>query len=141
MKKTYGFMAVLGMCVVAMMAGCATGGGMSPEEAVAKKIDTFNSGLKAQDIELIMAPFSENFEHYEYGDKEGIQDFLQQAIDMGYLEGIEMSLEDAEYTQDGGKLSVYPIDLAGAFGSVTMELTFTEEAGGWFITTMDASGM
>ncbi len=122
-----------------LFAGCVTG--EKPEDAVQKQLEAFKAGMLAEDIDAIMAPFSESFSHYEWGDKAGARDFLSQAIDMGYLEGLEVNIENAEKKIEGDTASVYPIEISGPFGSVTLELIFTKEAGGWMITGLDASGI
>ena len=101
----------------------------------------FGEALKTQDMDKIMAPFADDFEHYEYGDKEGIKDFLSQAADMGYLEDLEVNLDDAEAEVDGDEVVVYPVEIMGAFGSVTLELVFKDKGGEMKITGMDASGI
>lgn len=122
-----------------LFAGCATV--ENPVDAVTKQLEAFKAGLLAEDLDAIMAPFSESFSHYEWGDKAGARDFLSQAIDMGYLEGLEVDIENAEKKVEGDGASAYPIELSGPFGSVTLELVFTKEAGGWMITGLDASGI
>jgi len=122
-----------------LFAGCVTG--EKPEDAVQKQLEAFKAGMLAEDIDAIMAPFSESFSHYELGDKAGARDYMSQAVDMGYLEGLEVNIENAEKKIEGDTASVYPIELSGPFGSATLELIFTKEAGGWMITGLDASGI
>ena len=66
------------------------------KEGVQAWVDNAGKG----DIDGMMSWVSEDFEHYEYGDKAGLQDFLQQALDMGYLEELEASMEDTEIEQE-----------------------------------------
>ncbi len=139
MKKLAILMGSVAMMAV-VLAGCATGA--SPEEAVAAQLEAFKQAMLAEDIDAIMATYSDDFEHYEWGDKEGARDFMQQAIDMGYTEGMEVITEDAEIVlQDDGSAQVYPVDLSGAFGTVTLELTFADKDGEWLITGLDATGI
>jgi hypothetical protein len=107
-------------------ATCAAGAApaaaaVSPEEGAMAGIQEWAKAIAAQELDAMMACYSDNFEHYEYGDKEGIQDFMEQALDMGYLEDVELDLEDAEVEMEDGEATIYPIELAGAFGSVTLE--------------------
>ncbi len=126
------------VCAVALVAGCAT---TPPEDLIKAQMAAFKAGIVAQNIDAIMAPFSEAFEHYEWGDKAGAKDFMNQAIDMGYLEGVEVNIDDAQVTVDGDKATAEPIEISGSFGSITVELAFTKEEGGWMITGLDASGI
>ncbi len=140
-KKMLLVQGVLAVCALTILGGCATGGGMSPEEQAQQTVESFKAALLAQDMDALMAAFSEEFEHYEWGDKEGAADFLGQANDMGYLEDLEVVLDEAETEIEGDTATVYPIDLEGAFGAVTIELVLTKEADGWLITGLDASGV
>lgn len=121
-----------------LLAGCATTPKMTPQEAAAKATADWAAAMESCDIEAIMASFSEGFEHYEWGDKAGAKQFLQSALDMGYLDGAEIDLTDAEYDVDGDTVTVYPVDLTSSAGAVTIELVFTEEPCGYMITGLDA---
>ncbi len=70
-----------------------------------------------------------------------MKDFIGQAIDMGYLEDLEVYMDDAEAEVDGEEVIVYPIEIMGAFGSVTFELVFQEKDGAMKIVGLDASGI
>ena len=141
MKKTYAAMAMAALALVVLAAGCATTAKITPEEAVAAKVEAFKAAMIAKNLDGMMAVFSEKFEHYEWQDKAGAKDFMSQAIDMGYLDGIEVNTEDKELKIEGSTATVYPVEISGSFGSVTLELVFTDEAGNWMITGLDASGM
>lgn len=129
-----------GVCAVGAPEAAAAAE-VSPEEAIMAGVKLFTEKLAKQDIDGLMVAFSDDFENYEYGDKEGMKMFLEQAADMGYLEGLEVSLEDAEVKIDGDEATVYPVDASGAFGSITLELTLSKKNGEWKITGLDAAGM
>lgn len=112
-----------------------------PKEAVKAVIKKFADSAAKGDLEGMLSVFSENFEHYQYGDKKGVGEFLQQSADMGYLEGIEFNMDDAEFEEDGDTISVYPVDVEGSFGSVTFEYILKNEGGEWKIVEFDASGL
>ncbi|MFP4502136.1 MAG: hypothetical protein ACLFTT_14130 [Candidatus Hydrogenedentota bacterium] len=113
----------------------------SPADQAIDVSKSWGAALAEQDLDTIMSYFAEDFEHYEYGDKLGIRDFIGQAIDMGYLEDLEVYTDDAEAEVDGEEVIVYPIELMGAFGAVTFELVFAEKDGEMKIVGMDASGI
>ena len=142
MKKKMILKSVVCVLAVALLAGCAAGGkGPSDDELIAGAVETWKAAMIEQDIDKIMATFSENFTNYEIPDKDGLREFLGGAIDMGYLEDLEIFLEDAKTAIDGTEATVYPIDFASAAGEVTIELTLTKEDGGWTITGMDIEGI
>ncbi len=113
----------------------------SPADQALDVAKGWGAALAEQDLDKIMSFFAEDFEHYEYGDKLGIRDFIGQAIDMGYLEDLEVYTDDAEAEVDDDEVIVYPIEIMGAFGSVTFELIFAEKDGEMMIVGMDASGI
>jgi predicted lipid-binding transport protein (Tim44 family) len=109
--------------------------------AVKAVVEKFGTSAAKEDMEGMMSVFSDSFEHYQYGDKAGVKEFLQQSADMGYLEGIEFSMEDAEFEKDGETISVYPVDVEGSFGSITFEYVLKKEGDAWKIVEFDASGL
>ena len=113
----------------------------SPGDRALEAAKAWGAALAEQDLDKVMAVFSDDFEHYEYGDKQGIADFIGQAMDMGYLEDLEVDMDDAEAEVDGNEIIIYPIDLLGAFGSVTFELVFKDVDGAMKIVGLDASGI
>lgn len=138
MKKLSISMGLAVVCAVVLLAGCAT---TPPEDLIKAQVGAFKAGIVAQNIDAIMAPFSEAFEHNEWGDKAGAKDFMKQAIDMGYLEGVEVNIDEVKVTVTGDKATAEPIEISGSFGSITVELAFTKEEGGWMITGLDAEGI
>jgi len=134
-KKTHLMRLVVVVGVLAVVAGCAT---VKPEEQVAKQVDAFKALILAKDIDGLMGLFSDAFEHYEWGDKAGAKDFMQQAKDMGYMDGLTVDTSKAEKKIEGNKASVYPIEISGSFGSTTVELIFTKEKDAWKVTGLDA---
>lgn len=130
------------LAAVLMLCGCATGGkGPTDEEQIKGLVEGWKAAMVAQDIEKIMVAFSEKFTHYEAPDKAAMKDFIQSAIDMGYLEDAEINLDEMQVTIEGTTATVYPLSLSSAAGEVTLELTLTKEESGWHITGMDIEGL
>lgn len=142
MKRTVTMMAV---CLLGglMVVGCATmGAGVSDEDMITDTVLRMKAALEGLDIDLLMSTFSDDFYHPEVGGKEEGRDLLQMAIDAGYADDGEVYLEDMEITiKDDGTATVYPIDLAGPPGSISVELVLQKEADGWFITTINPDGI
>lgn len=132
-----GMVVVLGM--VALLAGCATGA--KPESLVQKQVEQFKAMMLAQNIDGLVALFSDKFEHYEWGNKAGAADFMKNAKEMGYLDGLEVDISRAAKTAEGPKFKVYPIEISGSFGSTTVELIFAKEGDAWKIIGLDASNL
>ncbi len=123
------------------MAAEEEAGEKSVDEMVMDVAETWGNAIAEGDIDTVMAQFSEDFDHYEYGDKAGLQEFLQMAVDMGYTEDLEIFLDDTEIEMDGDEAIVYPIDVSAAFGSATFEFILVEEAGEWKIIDMMIEGI
>lgn len=142
MKKAHVLSVLAGALTLALVCGCAgLQKGPTDEEQIAALISGWRDAMLAQDIDKIMVAFSENFTHSEAPDKAALKDFLQSAIDMGYIEGAEIAIDEAKTTIEGTTATVYPIALRSAAGEVTLELTLTKEEAGWLITTMDIEGI
>jgi hypothetical protein len=109
------------------------------EEGIQQWIGFANKG----DINGMMSTVSEDFEHYVYGDKAGLQGFVQQALDMGYLKDLEASTEDTEIEEeDDGTIIAYPVDIEGTFGVITFEFVMKKEDDGEYrMVGMDVSGL
>jgi len=122
-------------------AAAAAPAAVDPKEAGAAVVNGFFAAASSEDIEKMMGFFSEDFDHYEYGDKAGVKDFLSQAIDMGYMDGIESKTEDAEFEVKGEEMTIYPVDVTGTFGAITFEYSLKKEGDTWKIIGFDASGL
>ena len=73
---------------------------------------------------------------------EALRDYLENAIDMGYLEDATVILDDVTLDFTGNtKVDASPIVLSSPFGEVTLELHLSNEAGTWKIIGAEASGL
>ncbi|MBI2421947.1 MAG: nuclear transport factor 2 family protein [Candidatus Hydrogenedentes bacterium] len=121
--------------------GCATGGGQSPESMIQATLDSWKAAITAKDIDAIMKNYSEKFENYDWGNKAGAQEFLKGAIDQGYLDDIKIVTDALEIKVEGDTATAGPIDMEGAFGEVSFDLSFAKEEGGWLIVGTESSGV
>lgn len=143
MKRLLVGMLVLSV-VSALAVGCAsTGGGAAKAkgptdtELINKVAADWKAAGVAKNLDGLLACYSDSFQHYEYGDKAGLQRFLKDAISMGYMEGAEIDMAKAKLTILKGEATFAPIDLKAAFGDAGITLTLKKEAAGWKITGMD----
>ncbi len=133
----------IGICVAALVlvAGCATMGGQSDEDMIRATVGKVKTALESQNLDMLMETFSEDFEHPEVGGKAEGREMLQMGIEMGYADEGEVYLEDMEIEIDGETATVYPVDLSGPPGSISVELTLQKEEDGWLIIYIDAEGV
>lgn len=113
----------------------------APEEIALAGVKTFVEKLSAKDVKTAMAMVSDKFENVEYGDKAGLQMFLEGAADAGYLDDIEVDMKDAKVKVNGDSATVYPIDINGSFGSATLEVVCGKADGTWKLTGLEISGI
>ena len=137
MKKVAVFSVVLGMAVL-MAAGCATTAkGPSDEEQIRQRIQEGLDGLKAQNYDRFGGMVSESFSSGVVGDKNDLLDYLKNADDMGFLDELEVSLEDAVITVEGETATLEPVDASGSFGSLSLSFTGAKEKGVWMVTGVE----
>jgi len=131
--------------LLGLAVGCVTGGGMTDEEKIAKVLADWEQAVHAVDVDALMALYSDKFSHdgydYEAEGKEGLQEFVDYAIDEGYFENVEMSCEGADTEIEGDTAVVYPVDFANDVGAVTIEFKLGKEKAGWLITDMIIEGL
>lgn len=117
----------------------------SAKDNFLKGVASIKEIAKKGDINAMMALISDDFEHPQVGGKAELKDFLQGAIDMGYLEmyadDTEIKTDDTEIKVDGDKATFYPIEVEGPWGSATLEFTAKLENGAWKIISADVSGI
>jgi hypothetical protein len=123
--------------------GAASEEAKSPKDLAMEGIQGYIDGAMKGDVDAMMSWVSDGFEHYEYGDQAGLRDFLQEASDMGYLEDLEVSMEDTEVeVEDDGAVILYPVDIEGMFGAATFEYVLQKQDDGKYrIIGMDVSGI
>lgn len=113
----------------------------SPTEGAMKTVAAYVKAAEEANIEILMDQISNDFSHYEVGDKLGYQNFLEQAKAEGYLEDIMGNIEDAKAEVDGDTVTVYPVELEGLFGTGILEFELKKEGDVWKITSLEMTGV
>lgn len=87
-------------------------------------MNSWKQAVIAQDIDAIMANYSEKFSSQEAEDKEGMREFFEEAIKEGMLENIDINLETARLTitDDTAEFSIF-----GDEGEIEMDFTLKKE--------------
>lgn len=119
----------------------AEAGKESPAAGAMKTVNAYVKAAEAADIDGLMEQFSDNFSHYEVGDKIGYRNFLEGVKADGMLEDITGFTGDAKAEVSGDTVTVHPVDLEGLFGTVTMEFELKQEGKTWKIVGMDMQGV
>lgn len=127
----------LGMAAVLMAAGCATMGGLSDEEQVARTVSGWIEAVEASDIDAIMAYVSEGFEGQGGADKAAYEAYMSGVIDAGYLDGAEVRDDRMILAVEGDTATVRNLDLSSFAGAVVIDLEMKRDPDGrWRISNM-----
>ncbi len=135
---------LMAMTVLALLVtlGCATAGsGKSDLEVIQAKMADCIAAANAQNLDAVFAHFAEDFYCPQLGDKKDFRDFVENAKDSGFLDGLEISADDAVITIDGDTATVTPVDIQGSFGGGEGDFVAKKVNGVWMITEMDISGI
>ena len=137
---------LMAVAMIVMIAGCATGGSPAKDaERIDATLTAWKAAILAKDVDALMATYSDCFSHdgydYEAEDKAALEAFVEQSINMGYFDEVEVSWSDAETEIEDKAAIVYPVDYVNAFGEVTVTVTLTKEKGAWLISDMLIEGL
>lgn len=131
MKKTGIAGIVVVSLVMGLMCGCATmGGGKSDEEQIMGVVESLKTAMNGQDIEGIMAVYSEDYRGRRDSGKERMREWLSRAIENDRLKEIEINLEEAVVTIDGDTATAGPISMTSQRGTREFSYNMKKEADG-----------
>jgi ketosteroid isomerase-like protein len=134
------FTACLAVVMLVVLAcGCAgSGKGPTDEELITGMLTGWKAALETKDLEKMMAPYSEDFAGEGGAGKPELRQFIQRAIDEGYLDDAKVDLEKAQTTREGETATVGPVALSGSYGTLELDLKLKKEAdGAWRIVGSD----
>lgn len=128
----------LAIAVLFTAAGCShLGGGPSDEELVNQALLKWIEAGKAKDLDGMEALTSDNFKHdgydYQAEGKEELRAFMQQGMDMGNFDGVDVVYDPDSITIEGDMAKVPNIEWNCAPGTAIIDLTFKKENGAWLI--------
>ncbi len=118
---------------------------MTPEEALEQYTTRIIEAAKESDLDALMEILSDDFMVPQVGGKEELRTFLEGVLDQGiideYIDSVEIYTEDAEFEEEDGELIVYPVDVEGDFGMVTLEFRARMEDGIYKLTGIEIYGI
>ena len=114
--------------------GCQTlGVGPSDEELVSTTMAEWKAAMVAQDIDKLMATYSENYVSSRGGGKDSIREFMARAFERGFLDSVEVKIEDVQITIEDDKATFGPVEFVSDRGMFALEYTLQKEDGAWLI--------
>jgi polyhydroxybutyrate depolymerase len=129
MKETTCLKLTTSLLICLFFCGCQSG--PTDDQLINITMNNWKQAIVAQDVDAIMANYSEDFSSREAEDKEEMREFMEQAIDKGLLEDIDINLETAQLTINDDTAEFYII---GTNGEAEMDFTLKkEDKGTWRI--------
>ena len=117
-----------------LVCGCQTlGVGPSDEELISTTMAEWKTALVAQDIDKLMAAYSENYVSTRGTGKDSIREFMARAFEQSFLDSVEVKIEDAQITIEGDKATYGPVEFVSDRGTFTLEYKLQKEGGAWLI--------
>ena len=141
--KAIQYLSVCMLLAVLVTMGCATAGkgdnGLASLQARTKECVAV---ANAKDLNKLMTYIAEDFECPQIGDKTAFKEFLENAKDAGFLDGVEIDVSQAKTTLEGETAgTVAPVAVRGSFGEGEAVFSATKVKGVWMISAMDVSGI
>jgi len=125
-KRTLAILLALSMAVV-MAVGCATTGGSKDQKSIDKTLADWKAAIEKQNVDGMMAAYSEEFKSERGGGKAEMKGFLTNAKEQGYLDGVKVDMAKAQTKIEKGAGTVGPIELSTNAGSMIVTLTMKKD--------------
>jgi len=135
MKKSTIIKLGVGVLTIVLIGGCQLG--PSNEELINTTMTDWKAALIAQDLDKFMAVYSENYVSVSGEPKASMREFMAGVFEEGFLDDVEVNLEDATTTIEGDKAEVLPIELSTGMQVITIELALQKENGAWLVVGTD----
>ncbi len=119
-----------------LVCGCQTlGVGPSDEQLINTAMAEWKAAMAAQDIDKLMALFSEDYVSSRGSGKVAMRERMAGAIERGFLDDVDIKIEDAQITLEGNKATFGPVEITSDRGTFTLEYTLQKEDGAWLIVS------
>ncbi len=136
MKKSVILNLSLFVLAAFLVCGCQTlGVGPSDEQLVNTTMAEWKAAMAAQDIDKLMAAYSENYVSTRGGGKDSVREFMTSVFESGTLDNVKVNLEDAQITIEADKAKVGPVELTFDAGEYVLEYTLQKENEAWLIVS------
>ena len=137
MTKGIVFVLMASGFLVTAAAGCATKPkGPTPADLIAAMAMQAAKAMHDQDVDKLLANFSESFKCNEFPTKGDLKDFLAMAKQNGLAKGVDLNLQDAKTSVEKNTFTLSGVDVVGAFGQVGLSFEGGKINGEWKITGM-----
>jgi ketosteroid isomerase-like protein len=101
--------------------------GPTDEELINTTMSNWKQALIDMDVDAILAGYSEDFSSERVQGKDEMREFMERAIDEGWLENIDINLEIAQLTITDDSAEFAPVEIIGDAGEMEIEFTLKKE--------------
>jgi hypothetical protein len=123
-----------------ILAGCATApSGPSTEEQINAKVSQWARTLAAHDVDAFMALHADSFSDSDGNDKAALRLLIENMIDQGAFDDLEVFADDMVMNVDGDTVEVVGIGLTSALGGIIVDLTYKKIDGEWMVVSLTAA--
>ncbi len=132
MKKSIILNLGLAVFVSAFLCGCQTiGVGPSDEELISSTMTEWKAAMAGKDIDKLMATFSDDYVSTRGSGKDAMREFMTRAFDEGFMDNVEVNVENAQITIEGDKATFGPVEFISDRGTFALEYSLQKENGAW----------
>jgi hypothetical protein len=134
MKETVIINVGAAVLILVLAGGCQIGG-LSDEELISWTMTDWKAALTAQDLDRLMAAYSENYVSNRADSKDAARERMTRIFERGWMDNVKVNLENAKITIDGDKAKFGPVEFISDEDMFTYEYTLQKEYGAWFIVS------
>jgi ketosteroid isomerase-like protein len=122
--------------IVVLAGGCQIGG-PSDEKLINTTVSDWKAAHTAKDLDGLMATLSENYVSMDGGGKDSMREFISRAFEEGFMDNVEIKIEDAQTTIEGDKATFGPVKFVGDRGTFAFKHILQKEDGKWLIVGVE----
>ena len=109
--------------------------GPSDEQLINTAMTEWKAALEAKDLDRLMALFSDSYVSSSGSGKVAMRERMAGAIERGFLDNINIKIENAKLTLVGDQATFGPVELTSDRGTLTIEYTLQREDIKWLIVS------
>ncbi|NQT04103.1 MAG: nuclear transport factor 2 family protein [Planctomycetes bacterium] len=114
--------------------GCQTPAkGPTDKQLINTAMTEWKAALEAKDLDRLMALFSDSYVSSSGSGKVAMRERMAGAIERGFLDNIEIKIENAKITLVGDQATFGPVEITSDRGTLTIEYTLHREDVKWLI--------
>jgi len=133
MNRSVILMLAVAMVAAVLIGGCRTG--PSDEELIGATMADWKAALVAEDLDKVMAGYSENYASERGDGKEEIRQFMGTVFEQGWMDTTKVIFEEAETAIEGDKATFGPVKFTSDRGTMAIDYTLKKEDESWRIVS------